>query len=199
MVFTQREKIILAATIAVLCVLALDVYVLTPLLDEHSALEARRGHLTTRMARAGSVLNRRRLLQQKWRAMVAGGLKRDPAEAESQLLRLLRDWSSDSGLRLAALRLERSTEKTELPEITVHASGTGSMSAVSRLLWRIEKSKAPVKISMVQLGSRKDGTDDLSLHVKVSTLYWPTAQAAPAKATGRLTGKGRTGGARGVR
>jgi len=191
MVFSQREKIIVAATLAVLCVLVLDLYVLTPLLDEWSAAEAKRTDLSARMARAGSLIKRRRILGRTWRSMIDNGLKADPAEAESQILRSLRNWAYDARLNLSSLRPERSTEKTELPEITVHAAGTGSMSAVSRLLWRVETAKIPIKIRMLQLGSRKDGTDDLSLHLKISTLYSPPDAASanePAKRRGALRG-----------
>ena len=173
MVFTRREKIIIAATIAVLCLLVLDVYVLTPLWKERAAVKDNRQRLLARFAQARSLLERRQVLGPKWRGMLADGLQRDPAEAESQLLRSLRNWCAEAGVRLSSLRPERSTEKTQLPEATVHAAGTGSMSAVSRLLWRIETARIPVKIRMLQVGSRKEGTDDLSLHVKVSTLYCP--------------------------
>ena len=56
MVFSQREKVIVAATLATLCVLVLDLYVLTPLLGEWVAVEAKRTDLSARMARAGSLI-----------------------------------------------------------------------------------------------------------------------------------------------
>ena len=185
MVFSKREKIIITATIAALCLLALDAYVLTPAMDERQALTARRTRLLAKMAQAQSLLERRRVLNHKWRTMLADGLKDAPAEAESQLLHSLGDWCSDARVRLSSLRPERSAEKSELPEVTVHAAGTGSMASISRLLWRIEKARIPAKIKMLQLGSRKDGTDDLSLHVKVSTLYSPSPTGRAARTTRR--------------
>ena len=178
MVFTKREKVIIAATIAAVCLLVLDVYVLTPLLAERDDVQADKARLEAKLTQATSLLKRRRLLNDRWRGMLAGGMKHDPGEAESQLLRSLRDFSAELGVKLLSLRPERSVEKTQLPEITVHASGTGSMSALSRLLWRIETARIPVKIKMLQLGSRKDGTDDLSLHLRVSTLYLPDEPAS---------------------
>ena len=182
MVFTKREKIVVAATVAALCVLVLDVYVLAPLLDERAAAAARKQRLLGKFAKATSLLKRRRLLGRKWDRMLADGMKRDPAEAESQLLRSLRDWATDVGVSLSSLRPERSAEKTELPEVTVHAAATGSMWAVSQLLYRIETARIPVQVTMLQLGSRRDGADDLSLHLRVSTLYAPDRRAADDKA-----------------
>lgn len=182
MVFTKREKIIIAATIAVLCVLVLDVYVLTPLLDERAAVKAQKQRLQGKFAQATALLKRRQVLGRKWHRMLADGMTRDPAEAESRLLRSLRDWCADARMELSSLRPERSTEKSQLSEVIVHAAGTGSMAAVSRLLWRIETARIPVKVKMLQLGSRKDGTDDLSLHLRVSTLYAPTGPTTPERA-----------------
>ena len=183
MVFTKRDRTIIAVTIAAVCLLVLDWYVLTPVLDGRQAVRAERDRLVAKMAQDRALLKRRELLGPKW-DMVSGGIRRDPAEAESQVLRSIRSWSTDTGVRLSSLRPERSTEKTELPEITVHVAGTGSMMAVSRLLWRIETAKIPIKIKMLQLGSRKDGTDDLSLHLRVSTLYLPPDESSADRRDG---------------
>ena len=190
MVFTKREKIIIAASIAAVCVLVLDVSVLTPLVGRRAAAQVDMERLVVELARARNVLKRRQQLGHKWREMLNDGMRRDPAEAESQMLRSIRDWSADEGVRLSLLRPERSTEKTELPEITVHVAGTGSMAEVSRLLWQIEQSQAPIKIKMLQLGSRKDGTDDLSMQLKVSTIHIPPTGLS----TGRVSENPRLGG-----
>ena len=179
MVFTKREKAIIAATVAALCLLVLDFYVLRPLLSERDAAQAERERLAAEMNQAKSLFERRGLLGPKWQRMVADGLRGDPAEAESQILRSLRNWCADAGVRLSSLRPDRSAEKKELPEITVHVVGTGSMAAASRLLWRIETARVPAKVKMLTLGSRKDGTDDLSLHLRVSTLYSPAGAGRP--------------------
>ncbi len=179
MVFSRRERIIIAVTIAAVCLLALDWYVLTPVWDRQQAVRAERDRLIlAKLAQDRLLKVEAPPARAKWGDMLRGGLRRDPAEAESQVLRSIRDWSADTGVRISSLRPERSTEKTELPEITVHVAGTGSMMAVSRLLWRIQTARIPIKTKMLQLGSRKDGTDDLSLHLRVSTLYLPPGEPA---------------------
>jgi hypothetical protein len=56
------------------------------------------------------------------------------------------------------------------------------MEAVARLLWRMETTELPLRISEVQIGSRRDGADDLSLQLMASTLYLEPQAAAPARA-----------------
>lgn len=190
MAFTKREKTIIAAAVAALCFLALF-YGLTRLLNERDAVKDNEARLVAKLAKARGLFERRGVLGPRWQRMLAGGMRRDPAEAESQLLRSLRDLSAEVGVKLSSLRPEHSAEKSELPEIVVHAAGSGSMAAVSRLLWRIETARIPVKVKMLQLGSRKDGTDDLSLQLRVSTLYSPPGAASPEQvARGHRSGRG---------
>ena len=69
----------------------------------------------------------------------------------------------------------------ELQEITFLAAGTGPMSAVAGFLWRLESSPLPVRVADLQLGTRKEGADDLSLQVRISALC---QAAASSVATG---------------
>jgi hypothetical protein len=179
MILSRRERIIGILVLIALAALALDHYVLSPLLAQRAALGARREQLEADMQRAGSLLKRRRLIAPEWRKMLSSGLKRDPAEAESQILHALRNWSEEAGLSLTSLKPERSTDKAALREITVHAAGTGGMYAVSRFLWHLETAAIPVKVKRVHVISRKAGTDDLSLQVRLSTLYLASGSQSP--------------------
>ena len=184
MVFSKRERVILAATLLALLILGLDRYVLTPLLDRYRQTGARIESRRAELARARSLLERKELLASRWRQMIADGLQRDPAEAESQALHAVGDWAVEAGLDLSSLKPERSRENTELREITLHAAGTGSMSAVSRFLWLAETARIPIKVKMLQLGARQEGTDNLTLQLRLSTLYMATSEEADDQKAG---------------
>ncbi len=190
MVLSKRERLIILVTAIVVALLVLDRYVVTPLWDKQAVREAQKQALLAEMERARALLARKHQMQPKWKGMLAGGLQSDPAGAESQILHAVRNWSTECGLRLSSVKPERLPDKTSLPEIAFQAVGTGPMSAVSRFLWRLETAKIPVRIKELQVGARKEGTDDLTLQVRLSTLYLPagraaaTDAAAPARATG---------------
>ncbi len=190
MVFSKREKLILWLTIAALAALVLDRYALTPLLDARAALAARKAGLTAKKIEADNLIARRDRLAGTWENMLADGMKDNASEAESQALRALRDWSALARLRLTELRPERSSGKEALPQITIHFTGLGSMEDVRQMLCRIKTAAIPMKITMLQLGSRRGGTDDLSLQLKVSTLYTPPGPVSPDEAAGRRTPAG---------
>ncbi|KPJ74600.1 MAG: hypothetical protein AMK72_12445 [Planctomycetes bacterium SM23_25] len=190
MTFSRRERFIVAALAAVLGALVLDWWVITPLLDRSDEVEARKTILLSEMASAENLLERHRVIGPRWRQMLAEGMKRDPAEAESQVLHALGEWADDAGLNLISLKPERSTKETLLPEIDFRAAGTGSMAAVSRFLWRLETARIPVKVKALQIGSRKEGLDDLSLQLQISTIYVASTPPPEPKAAKRTAPEG---------
>ncbi|MCX5655797.1 MAG: hypothetical protein NTY65_14255 [Planctomycetota bacterium] len=190
MFLSKRERFIIAATVIIVALLVLDRYVVSPLLECCDRAAALKESKLADIQRGQDLLARKREIGPKWREMIAGGLKRDPAEAESQILRAVGDWARDAGLKMSSLKPERLPDKRSLQEISFQAAGTGSMNAVSRFLWRLETSKVPIRIKELQLGSRKEGTDDLTLQLRLSTLYQapeppaPSPADAPAESTG---------------
>ena len=185
MILSKRERLIIAVAAIVVALLVLNYYVVTPLLDARAAAEARKEHMLGEMDRAAQLLALERRVAPQWKEMTATGLKRDPAEAERQILHAVQNWFREAGLKLASLKPERLTEKKTLQEISVQATGTGSMNAVARFLWQVETAKVPIRVKELQLGTRKEGTDDLTLQLRFSTVYQPahlpvSSEAGPA-------------------
>ncbi|HUT56433.1 MAG TPA: hypothetical protein VNA25_01010 [Phycisphaerae bacterium] len=190
MILSRRERLIMAATLIAGVALVLDRYAVTPLLDARDAAEAQKQGLLDEMDRARGLLAHERRLSPEWRAMTAAGLRRDPTEAESQVLHAVGDWAREAGLRLSSLKPDRVPAKKHLQEINFQATGTGSMNAVARFLWRVETAGIPIRLKELQLGSRKEGTDDLTLQLRLSTIYQAGQPAAPSEADvpGQTTG-----------
>lgn len=192
MIISGRERLIILAAASVVAILLLDRYVITPLDEYRDALDVRKQRLLGDMDRAQALLEHKRKLAPKWREMIAGGLKGDPSEAESQVLHLVQDWSQEAGLKLTSLKPDRLIEKRNLQEISFQAAGTGSMKAVSRFLWRLETAKAPIRVKEMQLGARKEGSDDLTLQLRLSTLYQAAQPPAPSGTGAPSDSKGDT-------
>ena len=185
MVVSKRERYIAMGALAVAALVAFDQLLLGPLLSYRDGMDARQSELATDIAKAEAAIARGSDIMPQWNAMRAG-LQPGPAEAESQILHAVRDWAEDARLDMSLVRPERLPErladKTRLPEITVHAAGTGSMEAVSRFMWRLETARLPVRMTELQLAPRKEGTDDLNAELQISTIYLPRRPAAPKSA-----------------
>jgi len=182
MTLSKRERYIAALALAALALFAADRYLLAPLLDSHARLRAERLVLASDIDRATNLLTRHEALARKWDEMVASGLSDEPSDAESQTLRALRNWAQDSGLALASLRPERATQGSDLQEESFQAAGSGPMKAVVQFLWQVEHSPLPLRIRELQLGLRKEGADDLSLQLRLSTIYLASSERRQAEA-----------------
>jgi len=182
MILSRREQLIIVAAAIVVALLVLDRYAVTPLLDYRDGVEVQKQRLLGETQRATALLAHKRQIAPTWKEITATSLKRDPTEAESQILHAVQNWSAEAGLKLTSLKPERLIEKKSLREISFQAAGTGSMSAVVRFLRSVETAKVPIRVKELQLGSRKEGSDDLTLQLRVSTLYMAAQTPASSEA-----------------
>ncbi len=176
MVFSKRERIVSVLAGAALAILLLDLYVLAPLWDARNEAKDRKAKLASEVFTADLLLDKSREMGKKWREMVAGGMKDQPQETESQILHAVDAWSKEAAMKVSSVvRQERSTGNTLLPEMCFHASGEGNLNAVAGFIWRLETAKFPLRIQSLQINSQKPGTTDLTVQVQVdfSTLYAP--------------------------
>ncbi len=181
---SRRETYIGAVALAAVALLVADHYAISPLLERGRELESERQQLARSFQDAEALFARRRLMDRKWQQMTTGGLSAEPGRAESLLLHALRDWAQQTGLALVSLKPERSEHEKGLSEVTVLASGTGRMSAVGQFLWLVETAELPLRLGDLQLGARREGTDDLSLQLRLSTIYLSGESSAMASAEG---------------
>ena len=171
MILSKRERYISGATVLVLGALVLDRYALTPLFERRAQLESETSECQSQLERAVKLFKKNGQLSKKWGGMTAAGLGSDASAAESRLLHAVRDLAQESGLSLSSVKPERSELERQFRRITFRATGTGPMLAVSKFLWRVETATLPVRIADLQVNSRKDGADDLSIQLGISTLY----------------------------
>lgn len=174
MVLSKRERYILLAAAVTVAGFMLDQFVLTPIQAARDQAYTDQQRLLKEIRDAQLAVTTRRELEPQWRQELSN-MKSDPGEAESQLLSTLLHWAQDSGVSISLLRPERLTEKTTLPEIAVHVAGTGTMESISKMLWQMQTADIPLRIVSLQMTARKDGTDDLSVQLRLSTLYLPEA------------------------
>lgn len=182
MVLSKREKFVAIGLGAALAVLVLDRLVYTPLDDWSGQLTNQQADLQQNDDQQQALFQRERNLRKVWAELNAGGLKSDASEAESQVEHDLSQWAMESGVALVSLHPEPRSAKNGFLQINFLATGTGSLAAASKLLYRIETAKIPIRLEDVQLSSRKEGADDLTVTLKLSTLATSPAGNRPRSA-----------------
>jgi hypothetical protein len=188
MVLSKRERIIALTAVIAAAVLVLDHYALSPVLDRLAQLRTDEKFYTDKLANANSLFMHRKATEARWDQMAADGLKSDAADTEDALDHAVYDWAQSSGLILKICTPERSILK-ERPEVVLYVVATGRMSAVAQFLYQAQISKLPVRPTDMEIGTRREGTDDLTLTLHLSGLYFPKDwKAAPASGPAPASG-----------
>lgn len=194
MVLSRREKTIAIAAGAALLLLALDQWVLSPLIGQRDQAARTVQALQQQVKKEQTLMQKGHQAAGQWLGMLDAGLKADPAESESQSLHSLRDRAEECGVALTLLKPERlapADKKARMVEIVVQVAGTGKLENIAKVLYRLQTASAPVKVTELQINSRKEGVDDLAFQLRLSTVYLIKGRAnlgAASVASSRATG-----------
>jgi len=187
MVLSKRERWIFILAGAGLALLAADRLVIEPLRRQGNAALADRNKKLAELQRIQRVQDDARQARPKWAGMIQNGLKADPDNAEALVQHAMLAWTREAGVSQTLLKPDRLTAKSRLPAIEFQFTGTGSMAGLGLLLHRIQTATIPIRVTDLQITSRKEGSDELSVQMKLSTLYAPpragaVAESRPAEA-----------------
>lgn len=172
------------ATAGMLVLAGVYQFVLTPLGERRERVKIDVAAARADFGRAERQVQAARRLDQRWGEMLSAGLSADASRAEGQALRALRDWAQDAGLSLSSLKPERTEQRKQFLEITLRATGAGSMRSVGQFLARVRTATIPVRVTDLTISARKEGTDELSVQLGVSTICLAPEPRKPRPAAG---------------
>ena len=187
MTMSTRERSIATITGIIIGSLVLYQFVIEPKLTQIEQLDGEVSLATTDMERADSLFNSSRSATKQMAKIAGSGLRRNDAEAESELLNSTRQWAQEAGLSGWGIKREATVKERDFNKITFRAQGSGGMGQIGRFLYRLQTANIPVRIVDMTINSRRDGTDDLAIVLGVSTIYLapeaekPAPRAAPSR------------------
>lgn len=180
---SKRERYIIIITVLALVVLLGDQVVLGPYLSRQQSDQELMNSLTLKLDAQQRLLQRENSIHQSWAAMQSQGLNSSASAAEALLIQGFQKWSEDAGLKNVAFTPARPRLRSALQQVTLQVSATGPLSSISRFFWNVQAAEIPVRVQQLQLGARKEGTDDLTVSIMLSTIYLPPKEAAPEALT----------------
>ncbi len=173
---SKRERVMMIAAAVVVGALVLDMFVLSPVLAWREELSQEHAALSHKLQEAQMLVDNHPQMQRRWREMVAAGLGDNAAAAEATVYRAVGEWARESGLQLQSIVPERVQEDESLQQVTLRATATGPMRAVARFLEKVEAAEFPLRVTQLQLGARREGVDDLTVQLQLSTLVRQSPQ-----------------------
>ena len=168
---TKRERNFAVGTGLIVLVFLLDYWVVSPLLQSKDELYQQQLKLEHDLSDAQKLIKSSSHATRRWADFRASGLGSDPSMIESRMLNSVRSWSQESGLVLVSLRPDRASENKDLVELTFQANAEGSMKSIWNFLYKVETAQIPVRIREMQIASRTEGSDILTLELRLSVMW----------------------------
>lgn len=178
---SHREKMIVTVTAVVLGLFLLDHFIVRPFYESLDELSTQRQTLQGKLDDARQTLAASHSARRRWAQFRAGGLQTDASATENNFLNAIRSWSGESRLPLASIRPDRSWSNHGLQEMTFQAGANGTMGGISAFLYRVETTQLPIRIREIQIASRTEGKDDLSMQLRLSTVWEDVTQTQKSR------------------
>ena len=172
MILSKRERYIAILTITVVGILGLDFFVVSPLLARSREVGELIDKSSQDIMKEQKDIKNAKAARKKWTDVSGNTIKRDASEVESQVYSAVQEWGREARISLA-FRNERTEKDKGFTKITYILTGNGSMEQISRFLYHVQTARIPVRIVDLQMGIRgsKEGVDDLSLTVKIASIF----------------------------
>jgi hypothetical protein len=179
-VLSKRERYIVIATVVVVGVLGLDQFFVSPLWAKKADLDGRIKVAQDDLTAKTSDIDLARRARRKWAQASGNTVKRDAPEVESQVNNNVRQWGADSRMNVTSFRQDRVEKEKGFTKITYLVTGAGNMEQIGRFLHHIQTAKIPARIVDLQINTKKEGADDLTLTVKVASIFEQPEAEKPA-------------------
>lgn len=181
MAMSQRERLLGVVTLVAVGAVALNYYAISPYIEARAAAVADKTTQTNKVNENRRLFRKQRESQKQWNDMLKGGLKSDAYEAEQQTYQEIEDAARESGVSVSAINpLERTARNDRIQTVRLRVTGGGTTAATTKLLWRIESSNVPMRVEEMTLAAKKEGVDDQTVTLIVSTIWVRPAENKPA-------------------
>lgn len=168
---TQRQRwlLILAGTAVLL--LVLDSIVLTPLTKAWQTRSAEIVRLQKSVTEGRGLIERGERLRSVWSEMQAQALPKDAAQAEQDLIASFDRWGRANNVELGSIKPQWKRGTTNsYSQLECRVDATGSLTTLARFLYEVEKSALALRVDSVELTSRDENGQKLTLGLLVSGL-----------------------------
>lgn len=166
----RRVRLLLLVLIFSLAALLADTFLLTPFIRKWSEHRERIEQLSHAIEEGHSLITRGDSLRQTWQSMKEKGLPADDSTAENEILKAIHRWAEVSRINMTAIRPRWIQDDSSYRCLEVRATGQGNLRAVTRFLYELECDPLPLKIEAIEIASRDDNGENLTLGIRFNGL-----------------------------
>ena len=166
----NRQRLLAIGAATGLALLIADKVVITPLMAGWKERSARIAELKKLVEKGTLLIGRDRQIRERWESMRTNTLPEDVSLAETEVLKAFERWSQDSRISVSSIKPQWKRAGDDFMTLECRADAFGSMQAVARFLYNVEKDPLALKVESVEITSRDNDGQQLSLALQVSGL-----------------------------
>ena len=166
----NRQQFLTVLAIAVIVIWAGDKLVLSPLTASWKARAGRIRELTKQVNQGSVLLLREQSIRGRWDSMRTNTLPSETSIAENELLKAFERWSQDSRISITSIKPQWKRDADDYMTLECRADAFGSMATLTRFLYEVEKDPLALKVEVVEISSRDNDGQQLTLGLQVSGL-----------------------------
>ena len=169
----NRQRLLLFVALGAAALLVAERVVTVGLLPAYRGRAARLDTLRKSVIDGRILLDRGPSLRTRWQRMQTNALSPEPSLAENELLKAFDRWSQESRIGVSAIKPQAKPGSDGNDTMECRVDAFGNLAAVSRFLYNVESDPLAVRIGAIELVSRDDRGEQLTLGLQVSGLLRP--------------------------
>jgi hypothetical protein len=116
------------------------------------------------------MIQREAIIRGRWNGMRTNALPASPSLAEQQVLKALDAWSRDSGAEITSITPQWKNTSTNYLTLDCRVETAGTLDALSRFLYAVEKGQMALKIDSLELSAHDNTGQQLTLGLEINGL-----------------------------
>jgi len=164
----NRQQVLTVVVIAVASIWIGDRFVRAPLMGSWSQRSTRIAELRKSVNDGAMLLQREQTIRNSWDHMRTNMLPINASEAENEILRAFERWSQDSRISITSIKPQWKRLEDDYVTLECRADASGSIQALTRFLYSVEQDPLALKVESLEITSRDNDGQQLSLALQVS-------------------------------
>ncbi|MBI3416008.1 MAG: type 4a pilus biogenesis protein PilO [Verrucomicrobia bacterium] len=166
----NRQKLLTILAAAVVVVWAGDNLVVEPLIKSWKGRKAEVIRLRRDISDGERTLSRGESIRQRWENMRTNTLPGEVSLAKTRMVEAFDRWSEGSQISITSIDPQEKRAADDYMTVECHVAAFGNLASVTRFLYELEKDPRAFKVETLQLGSRDNDGQQLTLSLQVSGL-----------------------------
>lgn len=166
----NRQKLLTIIAVAGLVLLVINTVVIRPLVDSWKARNVRIAELEKSIADGNQRLASQKSTQARWDKMQKSTFPAPQSQTENEMLKAFDRWSQESQVSVSSIKPQWKQTDEDYATLVCRADLSGSMEALSRFIYEVEKDPLALRVEAVEITSHDNDGQQLTLGLQVSGL-----------------------------